>query len=424
MKLQNRWAILWISFLANLIVGSAYAWGVLSVPLRAEFGFTTAQTGLAFSFALGLIAIWMTISGKIIGKVGPKPIIFVGGVAAGLSWILSSFITSAPWTMYVFYGVIGSIGIGLVYGTCVPTALKWFPDKRGLAGGIIVGGFGGGAVVFAEIFRATIQAWGIQGTFRNFGILFIIIVPLASLFISPPPEGYVPEGWTPPAPAPGASASANNDLTASQALKTVRFWLLFSIFAFSLTGGIGIIGQAGNIAVNRLGATPYQTATAVLFLGAANTLGRIFWGLVSDKIGRNISLGLMIAISVASFLALLTTNENTAFFLFVIFIMGVGQGFGGVAGVFPAITAENFGITHAGTIFGLIFFGFSIAGFVGPTMQGQIFDTTGSHNGGLTISAISGVIAIILTIILVQVKKRATLAQKQNNTELPEEELA
>jgi len=406
-KKKNRWVILWISFVANLIVGSAYAWGVLSVPLREEFGFTTAQTGLAFSFALGLIAIWMTISGKIIGKTGPKPLIFVGGLAAGASWILSSFITEAPWTMFLYYGVIGSIGIGLVYGTCVPTALKWFPDKRGLAGGIIVGGFGGGAVIFAEIFRSTIVAWGIQGTFMNFGIAFIIIVPLAALFISAPPEGYVPDGWTPPKPVAGAATSSSADLMASEALRTGRFWLLLLIFAFALTGGIGIIGQAGNIAVHRLGATAAQTSMAVLFLGAANTLGRIIWGLISDKIGRNSSLILMIFISIISFLLLLTTNENTAFPLFVIYIMGVGQGFGGVAGVFPAITAENFGITHTGAIFGLVFFGFTIAAFAGPTIQGSIFDNTNSHNGGLLFSAITGVAAIVLTIILLQAKKKA-----------------
>ncbi|MCL1990869.1 MAG: MFS transporter [Defluviitaleaceae bacterium] len=407
MKIKNRWVILGIAFLANLIVGSAYAWGVLSVPLRDEFGFTTAQTGLAFSFALGLIAIWMTLSGKIIAKVGPQPIIFVGGLAAGASWILSSFITDAAWTMFVYYGVIGSIGIGLVYGTCVPTALKWFPDKRGLAGGIIVGGFGGGAVVFAEIFRATIAAWGIQQTFLNFGIAFIIIVPVAALFISPPPEGYVPAGFTPPKPAAGATPSTSTDLTATDALKTGRFWILLFIFAFSLTGGIGIIGQAGNIALHRLDATPGQISMAVLFLGAANTLGRIIWGLISDKIGRNISLGLMIFISVASFLLLLTTNPNTVFPLFIIYVMGVGQGFGGVAGVFPAITAENFGITHTGAIFGLVFFGFTIAAFAGPTIQGSIFDHMGSHNGGLIFSAITGMIAIVLTVILVQAKKKA-----------------
>jgi len=406
-KKKNRWVILGISFVANLIVGSAYAWGVLSVPLREEFGFTTAQTGLAFSFALGLIAIWMTLSGKIIGKTGPRLLIFIGGLAAGASWILSSFITAAPWTMFVYYGVIGSIGIGLVYGTCVPTALKWFPDKRGLAGGIIVGGFGGGAVVFAEIFRSTIAAWGIQGTFMNFGIAFIIIVPLAALLISAPPEGYVPDGWTPPKPVEGMASTA--DLTPSEALKTGRFWVLLLIFAFALTGGIGIIGQAGNIAVHRLGAAAAQTSMAVLFLGVANTLGRIIWGLVSDKIGRNNALILMILISIVSFSLLLTTNENTAFPLFVIYLMGVGQGFGGVAGVFPAIIAENFGITHTGAIFGLVFFGFTIAAFAGPTIQGAIFDNTNSHNGGLLFSAIAGITAIVLTIILLQVKRRVLL---------------
>lgn len=414
MKTPHRWLILAVAFIANLIVGSAYAWGVLSVPLREQFGFTTAQTGLAFSFALGLIAIWMTLSGKIVAKTGPKPIIFAGGVAAGLSWILSSFISEAPWTMFLFYGVIGSIGIGLVYGTCVPTVLKWFPDKRGLAGGIIVGGFGGGAVVFAEIFRATIENWGIQQTFMNFGIAFIIIVPLASFLIPSPPAGYVPAGWTPPTPAPGASKS--NDLTDMQALRTLRFWVLLAIFASALTGGIGIIGQVGNIANLRLGLPGPQIAQAVLFLGIANTLGRIIWGQISDKIGRNISLGLMNALSVACLFLLMGTNESTPFPLFVLYVMGVGQAFGGTAGVYPAIVAENFGITHTGAIFGLIFFGFTIAAFAGPTIQGSVFDNTGSHDGGLLFSAVAGMVSIALTVVLVQMKKKAQATAHQIQT--------
>ena len=403
MKPKNRWMILFVSFVANLVVGSAYAWGVLSLPLREMFGFTTAQTGLAFSFALGLIPISMTISGKLGAKIGVSRVILLGGLAAALSFILTSFVTANVFTLYLSYGVLGSIGIGFVYGTAVPNAVKWFPDKRGLAGGIIVGGFGGGAVLFAPIFNAAIYSIGILNTFLYFGIAFGVVVTIASFLIAAPPADYKPAGWSPP---PTSAAVCTGGLTPSEMLKTGRFWLLFAIFTFCMVGGIMIIGQAGNISAHRMGAGPTLTATAVLFLGLSNASGRVLWGAISDKIGRNTSLILMFIITAVSLLLLLATNQNTPFPLFVILIMGVGVCFGGFAGTFPAISADNFGTANMGANYGILFFGFGISAFVGPPMAGLIFDTTASHNTAFIIAAILSAIALLFTAFLISSMKK------------------
>ena len=402
MELKNRWLILGVSFFANLIVGSAYAWGVFSPQFVNMFGFTQAQASLAFSLALGLIPISMMVAGRIAPKIGIRITILIGGMIYGLGFFLTSFVTENVLTLYVTYGLMSAIGIGTVYGITVPNVVKWFPDKRGLAGGLIVGGFGGGAVIFAPIFGASTQAWGLLETFRFFGIGFGLLVIVLTLFISAPPEDYKPAGWTPPTNGNGASTAAS--LTPTEMLKTGRFWLLWLIFTLAMVGGIMIIGQAGNISVNRLGATPALTATAVLMLGISNASGRVVWGAISDKIGRNAALLCMYGITAGCLLLLTLNTEN--FPLFVVTIMGVGLCFGGFAGTFPSISAENFGTAHMATNYGILFIGFGISAFTGPQLAANIFDSTGNHNAAFIIAIVFSIIAFFLTLLLIYLSKR------------------
>ena len=402
METKKRWLILCVSFFANLMVGSAYAWGVFSPQFVNMFNFTQAQASLAFSLALGLIPISMMVAGRVAPKIGIRLTIFIGGAVYGLGFFLTSFVTENVLSLYLTYGLMSAIGIGTVYGLTVPNVVKWFPDKRGLAGGLIVGGFGGGAVIFAPIFGATTANWGLLETFRFFGVTFGILVLLLTLFISAPPEGYKPEGWSPPA---GGAANGTINYTPTEMLKTGRFWLLWAIFTLAMVGGIMIIGQAGNISVNRLGATPALTATAVLMLGISNASGRVVWGAISDKIGRNASLLCMYGIT-AGCLLLLTLN-TVNFPLFVVTIMGVGLCFGGFAGTFPSISAENFGTGHMATNYGILFVGFGISAFTGPQLAAGIFDATGNHNMAFVIAIIFSVVAFLLTLLLIHLSKKS-----------------
>jgi len=300
---------------------------------------------------------------------------------------------------------MGAFGIGTVYGTAVPNAVKWFPDKRGLAGGLIVAGFGSGSVIFAPIFGAATASMGLLETFRLFGIIFAALVVIAAFFIASPPEGYRPAGWTPPATGV-ASAAATASLAPSQMLRTPRFWLLFAIFTAAMVGGIMIIGQAGNIAVNRIGLEPGVPliATAVLFLGISNASGRLIWGAISDKIGRYPALLIMYVIT-AAMLVVLTLNTGN-YPLFVISAMGVGVCFGGMAGTFPSISADNFGTAHMGTNYGILFIGFGISAFTGPQMAARIYDSTGRHDTAFIIALVLSAIAFVLTLALMRASKK------------------
>lgn len=438
-KTHNRWLILIVSIVSQVIVGSAYAWGVINPPLRDLYGFSATQVGFAFSLALGLMPPWMILAGKISPKIGVNTTILIGGLLQAAGFILlSQFISEDPTTIFIFYGVFSSLGIGIVYGTAVPNVVKWFPDKRGLAGGLIVGGFGGGAVLFAPIFTAVMNAlgsyevrniWvpidgvmtlgshingefvagadpasvfipGIESMFLYFGIIFAIAAVLAFFLIKSPPEGYKPEGWNPPAVAPGAVGSTVN-LSPGEMIKTLNFWLLFGMFTFCMVGGIMILGQIGSIGVTRIGLASGGAllATAVLAQGLGNTFGRVVWGGISDKIGRSWACVCMNILTILGLILFLMTGADD-FAIFVIAAVLVVSCFGGFAGTYPAITADNFGPANMAVNYGIIFFGFGISAFVGPNLAGAVIDATGTHDLAFMLSIVFSVIAMVLTFIL------------------------
>ncbi|MCL2367950.1 MAG: OFA family MFS transporter [Oscillospiraceae bacterium] len=399
MKNQNRWMIIAVSFIANLIVGSAYAWSVFQPRLIEMFGFTTPQANMAFTLSLGLVPFGMIIAGKVRAKIGVRFTVLIGGIIFGAGFVLAGFTASIA-TLYLTYGMLGGIGIGFVYGCTIPNSVQWFPDKRGLAGGIIAGGFGGGAVIFAPLFRSAVASMGVLETFTLFGFIFGAVIIVASLFISAPPADYQPVGWTPPTAGAG---SAGVNLNVGGMLKTTRFYVLFVIYTLACVTGLMIIAHAGHIAEARIGVTPTLAATAVVLLGIANTAGRLFWGAVSDKIGRYPALILMYAMT-AGMLVLLTFA--TGYTLFVVSVMGIGLCFGGFLGVFPSISAENFGTVNLGMNYGVLFLAFGLAALVGPRLAATLFESTGSHSAAFVIATVMSGVALVITVCLIAVGRK------------------
>ncbi|MCL2865123.1 MAG: OFA family MFS transporter [Lachnospiraceae bacterium] len=400
MKSQNRWVIITVSFMINLMIGSAYAWSVFQPRLIEMFGFTTPQANIAFTLSLGLVPFAMIVAGKVQAKLGVRWTILIGGIIFGAGFILAGFITEYVITLYLTYGTLCGIGIGFIYGCTIPNSVKWFPDKRGLAGGIIAGGFGGGAVIFAPLFRATIEGIGVLRTFTVFGVIFGIVVILASFFISAPASDFVPKGWKPSVVVAGNGVE---NLRVKEMLKTSRFYVLWVIYTLACVTGLMIIAHAGHIAEVRIGVSPAVAAVAVLLLGVANTLGRLLWGAVSDKIGRYQTLVLMYAMT-GLMLILLTLVSSYA--LFVVALMGIGLCFGGFLGVFPSITAENFGTQNLGMNYGVLFIAFGIAAFIGPRLAASLYETTGHHSSAFVISMIMSIAALVITIALIYSARR------------------
>jgi len=405
MKTQNRWVIIFASFTLNVMVGSAYAWSVFASALQASpFYLSAPQTALAFTLSLGLVPLAMIVAGKLHSKIPLKTTILIGGLFFGAGFALANFIPvgtpgnpANPLILFLTYGTMGGIGIGFVYGSTVANSVSWFPDKRGLAGGIAAGGFGLGAVLFAPIFGPVIASIGPRQTFLIFGIIIGIIIVACSFLISRPPAGYKPEGWNPP--YAGATGAVNSSLNVAGMVKTPRFYILWIMYTLACVTGLMIISQASPITQIALGyevGTAAATgATAVLFLGLANTGGRFFWGWVSDKIGRYPTLISMYAVTIVGLLAL-SFASSLAFV--IIGLIAVGLCFGGFLGVYPSICAESFGTKNLGMNYGVLFTAFGVAAFVGPQIAANIRVSTGVYTNAFIATIVMSATAIVITI--------------------------
>jgi OFA family oxalate/formate antiporter-like MFS transporter len=395
-KTNNRWLIIWVSFAANVIIGSAYAWSVFASALIDQFGFTDTQLSFAFTLSLGLVPVAMILAGKLHGKIGLSATVLIGGIVFGAGFALAGFTQNIA-VLYITYGTLGGLGIGLVYGSTIPNSVKWFPDKRGLAGGIIAGGFGMGAVVFAPLFSFLIGRIGVLQTFAISGVIFGVIVIMASRFIVSPPADFKPAGWAPPSPSAKTSAgSTAPDLSTGTMLKTPKFYVLWLMYTLACTTGLMIISQASIIAQVGVGVTPEVAAVAVLLLALANTGGRFFWGAVSDRAGRYPTL---IAMYAMTCIMLILLSIAPGFLVLVVALMGIGLCFGGFLGVFPSVTAENFGAQNLGMNYGVMFTAFGVAAFVGPQLAATIREATGGFGPAFIATVIMSAIAIVITIL-------------------------
>ncbi|MDQ5988685.1 MAG: MFS transporter, OFA family, oxalate/formate antiporter [Syntrophus sp. SKADARSKE-3] len=283
---DNRWLILLSSLLINVCIGSGYAWSVFQKPLIAMFKWTTSEASLAFTLTFAVVPITMIIAGKIQDKIGPRKVIMVGALIFGCGFIGAGFASSLTF-LYLTYGVLGGLGIGTVYATVVANAVKWFPDKRGLASGLVVAGFGSGAMVIALIAAEMIQGYGVLNTFIYLEICFVILIIVLAQLVHVAPAGFTPAGWAPPAvTATSTSKISEEDKDWKQMLTDPMFYVLFSMYTIACISGLMIIGHASPIGQELIKLTVKEAALAVSLLAMANTIGRIFWGWISDKIGR------------------------------------------------------------------------------------------------------------------------------------------
>ncbi|MDN5351920.1 MAG: transporter, family, oxalate/formate antiporter [Clostridiales bacterium] len=400
MKERNRWVILVASIVMNLCIGSAYAWSVFQKPLISMFGWTTAQASLAFTLNLSLVPFAMIVAGRIQDSKGPKVVTLVGGIIFGLGIFLAGRIGSLS-GLYLTYGVLGGIGIGTVYACTVGNTIKWFPDKRGLAGGLTAAGFGMGAVVFAPLAVTLIAGSGVLGTFSILGILFGIVIVVSSFFMAAPAAGWKPEGWTPKSGA----AQGSEDKTSTEMLKTPRFYILWAMYTIGCISGLMIVGHASPIAQEQIGLSPEVAAAVVSFLGIANSSGRVFWGFISDRIGRYNAFAAMFVVSAV---CLIILNLASGLALFIVGICGVAMSFGGYMGIMPSITADNFGAKYIGINYGVMFTAFGLAAFIGPRLAAVVKESSGGAYGpAFVITSVMSIAGILLALYVKRSLKKA-----------------
>jgi MFS transporter, OFA family, oxalate/formate antiporter len=229
MRTNSRWLIAIAGVFFQIALGAVYAWSVFRVPLARQFGWSISQVTLTFTISIFVLGFAAFFGGLWLDRKGPRVVAVTGGVLYGLGVFLASFSHDLPW-LYLSYGLIGGIGLGLGYIVPVVVLVKWFPDHRGLITGIAVGGFGAGALITAPVATRLIQSVGVLSTFGYLGIAYLIVTVIAALLMRNPPDGWKPEGWTPTANQ--ASHHATHDFTLREALKTWQWWGLWLIFFF------------------------------------------------------------------------------------------------------------------------------------------------------------------------------------------------
>lgn len=398
MKKVNRWVILAASCLINLCIGSVYAWSVFASPMAEYLSQTTgvaltaADLAIVFTVANLLGPITMISGGRINDTLGPKMVLLAGGIMFGAGLLLAGFAKSVG-MLILGYGIISGLGLGFAYGCTISNSVKFFPDKRGLIGGITTACYGLSSVILPPIATALIGAFGISNTFKILGIAFGMIVCGASLFVKKCPENYQPDGWNPPQQAAGVAAV---DKDWREMLKSPIFYVMIAILVCGAFCGLMCTSQAAPIAQNMIGMTGAAAATAVSVLALFNAAGRIAAGHISDRIGRIHTISLACIVAILGLMCLYFSGEQT-YVKFYIGISLVGMAFGAFMGVFPGFTADRFGTKNNSVNYGIMFIGFAAAGYFGPAAMKKIYNTSGSYQQAFLVAAAIGAVGFVLT---------------------------
>src|ERR1700736_1033827 len=394
MRTNNRWVIAIAGVFFQIALGAVYAWSVFRAPLAKQFGWSISEVTLTFTISIFVLGFAAFFGGLWLNRKGPRIVALSGGALYGLGIFLASF-SHNLWWLYFSYGLIGGIGLGLGYIVPVAVLVKWFPDQRGLITGIAVGGFGAGALITAPVATRLIQSVGVLSTFAYLGIAYLIVTVISGSFMQNPPDGWMPEGWSPTASQ--TSQRAGHDFVLSEALKTWQWYALWLLLFLNTCAGISVISQEAPIFQELAGASAIVAAGMVGLDSIGNAVGRVFWAWVSDLITRRATFAVMFILQALLFwflpnIATVTLMTTVTFMV----LMCYGGGFG----TMPAFTADYFGAKNVGPIYGLMLTAWGFASAFGPLLIAHMRQASGSYHTALHVIAAIMLVSIVIPLIL------------------------
>ena len=413
----SRWLIPPAALAVHLSIGQAYAFSVFNLPLAASFGLGDRLTPIAniFSIAIVMLGLSAAFGGTWVERNGPRKAMALSATCWVTGFLVAALgvSTGQLWLVYLGYGVIGGIGLGIGYISPVSTLIKWFPDRPGLATGIAIMGFGGGALVASPLSTALLQRYsteesaadGIVPTFITLAVIYAVMMGLGAWVIRVPAKGWAPEGYAPSQDAAPLRTSAN--VSAANAIKTRPFWLLWIILFCNVTAGIGILAQASPMvqAYFDLGGTAAAAAAGAGFVGLlslCNMGGRILWSSTSDVVGRKniytvyLGVGALLYLGVAVF-------GTASIGVFVLLTGIILTFYGGGFATIPAYLKDLFGGYQVGAIHGRLLTAWSAAGVAGPLIVTGLRDAAvangaeGAAQYELSLFIMVGVLLVGLT---------------------------
>lgn len=371
---KNRWLIAASAISIHLSIGGAYAYSVYKNPIATELGWDASQITIAFTIMMGLAGFAAALFGGVVEKLGPRKAAMVAAVLFGLGQggagvaILSDSVV----LYWLTYGLLSGLGMGIGYIAPVSTLVKWFPNRRGLATGMAVLGFGSGALITAPVAASLMDAIGIANTYFVLGISYFILMMLGALYIAPPKSGDVEE-----ATATGKVKTQElAQMSAREAVKTKQFWMLWSMHLINVTSGLMMISVASPMAQEIAGLSVASAATMVGLMGLFNGGGRLIWAAASDYIGRQ---NVFVIFFVIQLIAFITLPFTTNVILFQLFIFLVVSCYGGGFSNLPAFASDLFGTKQLGVIHGYLLTTWSLGGIFGPIIVSTIREAANSY---------------------------------------------
>lgn len=384
----NRWLVPPAALCIHLCIGQAYAFSVFNLPMSKLIGITESapddwkltSLGWIFSIAIAFLGIAAAFGGGWLDRVGPRKAMALAACCFGGGFLVSALgvYLHQLWIIYLGYGVIGGIGLGLGYISPVKTLITWFPDRPGMATGMAIMGFGGGAFIASPLsvylmkLFSTDSHVGVAETFLVLGVVYFIFMMIGATLVRVPPDGWRPAGWTPPVKQSAMVTSANVHL--DDALKTPQFWLLWGVLCLNVTAGIGVLGQASAMSQEMFPGriSPAAAAGFVGLLSIFNMLGRFFWASTSDFIGRKTTYAIFFLLGVILYAAVPWTGQTGSIFFFVLFYGVILSMYGGGFATIPAYLRDVFGVRYVGAIHGRLLTAWSVAGVLGPVLVNYI----------------------------------------------------
>lgn len=397
-KVKNRWLIAASAVGIHISIGSAYAWSVFTNPMVDAYGWGTTEISMAFSIAIFMLGFSAAFMGKFVEKHGPRKSGMLSALFFGIGVAGSGLATAmgSLYMLYLFYGVIGGIGLGIGYIAPVSTLVKWFPDRRGLATGLAIMGFGFAALISGPAAASLIESVGISSTFYIMGAIYFVVMTLSAQYLAPPPKGWLPKGYMEKEQNGKGKIKADlSQLTAAEAIKTRRFWILWTMLFLNVTCGIAVISVASPMAQEITGMTSIAAATMVGVMGLFNGGGRLGWATLSDYIGRPNVYTTFFVIQIAAFFLL---PFAASIILFQILVFAILTCYGGGFSSIPAYIGDLFGTKQLGAIHGYILTAWAMAGVAGPILLSLIYDTTNSYNLTMFLFGILFLIALTLSL--------------------------
>ena len=391
----SRWMVPPAALCVHLCIGQAYAYSVFNLPMTKLIGITDSapndwkltELGWIFSIAIFFLGVSSAIFGRWVEEGGPRKAMFTAACCWAGGFFISAIGTSTHqlWLIYLGYGVLGGIALGIGYISPVSTLIKWFPDRPGMATGMAIMGFGGGAFIASPLsvwlmsqFKTATHV-GVTETFVVLGVVYFFFMVVGSIIVRVPAPGWKPAGYV--APTESKGLITRNDVFVYDALKTPQFWLIWWVLCLNVTAGIGVLGQASAMSQEMFPGhiTPVAAAGFVGLMSLFNMGGRFAWASTSDYIGRRNTYFVFMVLGFALYCTVPYTGSAGSVVGFVVCFLVIISMYGGGFATVPAYLRDMFGTRYVGAIHGLLLTAWSMAGIFGPVLVNYIREYNVTH---------------------------------------------